>query len=332
MAGAYAAPARASLVDSREAVPDTTHRLDERRFFRCRLDLVAKPAHIHLEVLRLVAVLRPPDAREEGIVGERLAGMARELGEQIELGRSEVDVLAGAPDASRRQVDREIVRVDRSRPRWARRRAAQHALDPRDELARGERLREVIVRTETESFDLVLFETARGQDDDRQICLLAHLLEDREPVPLGKGEIEHHKVGPLGVDHRERLIAIGGLDRGQVLTRVGERAPHERAYVGLVVDDEYLQDTSGSTVTNAEPPPGFSSYSRVPPWSVTSDRAIASPRPEPGVPSAFWPRKNLSKIRCRSSVAIPGPWSRTSMRSASPRRWATTRIGVPCGA
>src|SRR5438046_8678453 len=134
------------------------------------------------------------------------------------------------------------------------------------------------------------------------------------------------------MERRERLGAIAGLDRGQVLARVGEGAPHERAHVGLVVDDEDLQDASGRSVTNAEPPPGFSSYSRVPPWSVTSDRAIARPRPEPGVPSAFRPRKNLSKMRWRSSVAIPGPWSRTSIRSASPRRCAATRIGVPCGA
>ena len=42
---------------------------------------------------------------------ERLAGVSRELGEEVELRRREVDVLAGAPDASRRQIDRELVRL-----------------------------------------------------------------------------------------------------------------------------------------------------------------------------------------------------------------------------
>ena len=102
-----------------------------------------------------------------------------------------------------------------------------------------------------------------------------------------KSEIEDDEIGPLGVDHRERLVAIGGLDRRQVLAREGECAPHERTDVWLIVDDEDLHGAIGRTVTKAEPPPGFSSYSRVPPWSVTSDRAIASPRPEPGMPSAL---------------------------------------------
>jgi len=223
--------------------------------------------------------------------------MGRELREEIELGGSEVDVPAGAAHAPRGKIDGEVVRVDRPRPRCARRRAAQYALDPRDELAWRERLGEVIVRTETEAFDLVLLESAGREHDDRQVGLFTDLLEYGEPIPFGEREIQHDEVGPLRVDHRERLVAVRRLDRGEVLTSVGQRAPHQCAHVGLVVDDEYLQDAIGRTVTNAEPPPGFSSYSRVPPWSVTSERAIASPRPEPGVPSAFCPRKNLSKMR-----------------------------------
>src|SRR5439155_1204857 len=83
------------------AVPHTANGLDEHRLVGCRLDLVAKPTDIHLQVLRLVAILRPPDAREQGVVRERLARVARELREEVELRRCEVDVLPSAPDAAR---------------------------------------------------------------------------------------------------------------------------------------------------------------------------------------------------------------------------------------
>src|SRR5437867_154454 len=173
--------------------------------------------------------------------------MGGELGEEIELRRSEVDVLSRAAHAARREVDHEIMGLDDAGAGRARCRTAEHALDPRDALARRER----------------------------------------------------------------------------------QRVSNERTDIRLVVDDEDLHVASGRDVTTAAPPPGFSSYSSVPPWRVTRERAIASPRPEPGVPLALFPRKNFSKMRCRSSEAIPGPWSRTSIRSASPRRCAATRMGVP---
>src|SRR2546428_923032 len=191
------------------------------------------------------------------------------------------------------------------------------------------RFRQVVVRAETQAFDLVLFEPARGEHDDREVGLLPHLLEQRETITTRHGEVKDDEVGAFRIDHRQRLVAIRRLERRQVLARERQRAANERADIRLVVDDEDLHVASGRDVTNAAPPPGFSSYSSVPPWRVTRERAIASPRPEPGVPLALFPRKNFSKMRCRSSDAIPGPWSRTSMRSASPCRCAATRMGVP---
>src|SRR5206468_4025503 len=143
----------------------------------------------------------------------------------------------------------------------------QDALDPGDELPRRKRLRQVVVGTELQTLDLVFLEAARGEHDDRQVGLLPDLLQDAEAVAPRKREVEDDEVRPVGVDHRQRFVAVGRLDRGHILAREGERAPYERSDVRLVVDDQDLRHcaASGSEVTNAAPPPGFSSYTSVPP-------------------------------------------------------------------
>ena len=67
---------------------------------------------------------------------QSLAGMGGELRKEVELRRSEMDVLSCAAHAAGREVDHEIVALDDADARRARCRTAKHALDPRDELAR----------------------------------------------------------------------------------------------------------------------------------------------------------------------------------------------------
>ena len=94
---------------------------------------------------------------------------------------------------------------------------------------------------------------------------MPHLLEQCEAVTTRHGKVQDDEVGAFRVDHRECLVAIRGLERRQVLARERQRAANERTDVWLVVNDEDLQVASGRDVTNAAPPPGFSSYSSVPP-------------------------------------------------------------------
>src|SRR5438309_8759299 len=108
------------LVRARKPVADSADGLDEGGLVGFGLDLVAKTPDVDLEVLRFVPILRSPYTREQGVVRERLAGVRCELRKEIELGWREVDVLAGAANAARRQVDREVVRIDGSRTGRAR--------------------------------------------------------------------------------------------------------------------------------------------------------------------------------------------------------------------
>src|SRR5205807_2172072 len=83
-------------------------------------------------------------------------------------------------------------------------------LDARDELARAERLRHVVVGAELEPADLLVLESPGGEDDDRQVRLAPEILQDREAVAPGKREIEHDEIGPLGADEAQRLLPIRG--------------------------------------------------------------------------------------------------------------------------
>src|SRR5207249_854504 len=122
------------------------------------------------------------------------------------------------------------------------------------------RLGSLVIRAEPQSFDLIIVLTARGEDDDRKVGLLPNLFENRETVAARKREIEDDEVGSVGIDDRERLIPVGGLERPQVEIRESERAADKCPHIGLVVDDQDLHGVaSGSEVTKAAPPPGFSS-------------------------------------------------------------------------
>ena len=119
-----------------------------------------------------------------------MPAVLEEAREQVELLARQLDVLAR---------DRHVVRV-----------AAQHdlaggehlvlgallgpaedRLDPGGELARRERLRDVVVGAELEAGDPVGLLVARGQHHDRHLRLGAHLPADLEAVDPGQADVEH---------------------------------------------------------------------------------------------------------------------------------------------
>src|SRR6266508_1108084 len=237
--------------------------------------------------MRLAAVLRAPHPFEERVVRHRFAGVRGELGQEVELGRREMDLPLRHEDAPRAHVDAEIAELEAAASPCGGPRAPEHRLDARDELARAEWLGHVVIGAELQAAVLVLLEAARRQHDHRQVALRADLLEDGEAIVARHREIEHDQVRLSAADDAKRLLPIGRLDRLEILARILERAAHERTDVGLVVDDEDFQSAfAGTVMTNVAPPPGVSSYFSVPPCSSVSDRAIARPSPAPAKASA----------------------------------------------
>src|SRR5437868_15061058 len=98
-------------VDSRNfllLIPQNITRASDRVNQRPRItfvDGVAQPAHVHIDDVGLRIEVQIPDSFEQHGARDDLAGPAHQVFQQLELLGGEVDVLAGAHDASGEQVE-----------------------------------------------------------------------------------------------------------------------------------------------------------------------------------------------------------------------------------
>ena len=137
---------------------------------------------------------------------------------------------------ARDRVEDEL--VERERLLRGRRllRAAQYGLHPHHELARGERLRDIVVGADLETDDAVVGLATGGEHDHRKVAARADPAAQREPVGAGQHQVEHDELQVLGREKRAGGVAVPGLERVEALTL--EVADEDVADEGLVVDDE----------------------------------------------------------------------------------------------
>ena len=108
--------------------------------------LRAQVADVNVDDVVIAEPLPAPHALEQPLAAERHPRLAREHVEQVELELRQLDRLAATTDLSRRRVDLEVTEAtDRARLRAARSRAAEHRPDARHQLARRERLGDVVI-------------------------------------------------------------------------------------------------------------------------------------------------------------------------------------------
>ena len=151
--------------------------------------------------------------------------------------------LAGG-QCPRREVERERSERDLAlRRRRARRTvlglAAQHRMDARDELARIERLRQVVVGAHLEPDDAVDFLALRGEHDDRhRFARAAKPPAHREAVLAGQHQIEHDQMRRIAL---QLLVEIARVGKHRNLkSLLGQVARQEVAQPHVIVDDEDL--------------------------------------------------------------------------------------------
>ena len=113
---------------------------------------------------------------------------------------------------------------------------AQDRLDPGDQRARVERLRDVVVGAELEADDRVDVVVPRGEHEDGRVAAPPDLPADLEAVDLRQHQVEDDEVGLVpAVELEARLAVAGGDDRPALLLEV---EPEEVDDVPLVVDDQ----------------------------------------------------------------------------------------------
>jgi hypothetical protein len=124
----------------------------------------------------------------------------------------------------------------RRRIHLARADAAQDHVDPRDQLARAERLCHVIVAADLEFQHAIDLVVARGEKQDRHVGGLSDLAADFKPVKLGHADVEDDEVRPVGGKAGQALFAVARFGHGHA--GLAQRHADDFADVQVVVDSK----------------------------------------------------------------------------------------------
>jgi hypothetical protein len=116
---------------------------------------------------------------------------------------------------------------------------AQHRVNARDEFARVERLRQVIVRAHLQSDDAVDILTLRRQHDHRhRFSGPSQPPADREPVLARQHQVEHQQMRRIALQLLVELPCVG--ERLHLESVLGQVADEELAQARVVVDHQDL--------------------------------------------------------------------------------------------
>jgi hypothetical protein len=116
---------------------------------------------------------------------------------------------------------------------------AQHRVDPRQQLARIERLGQVVVRSHFQSENAIDVLAARGEHDDRYLRFRAHLAAQAEAVFTRQHHVEDEQIDAM-VGHRPDHFAP--VDRHRDVAAVAAQVfRDQRPRLAVVVNDENVR-------------------------------------------------------------------------------------------
>jgi len=166
------------------------------------------------------------------------AGMPGKGQQQIELIGGQDFLFAINPHRARSGIDLEPAEAQPGLvPFWIAP-PPQDRLEPRQQLARVERLGQIIIGAEFEPDNPVGVLAARGQHQDRHVALRAQAAADFEPIDIGQHDIEDDgAIGPI-TDYRldPRRAAMASLDHKPAL---GQIVAQHVGEADIVIDDQY---------------------------------------------------------------------------------------------
>src|SRR5258706_3759408 len=140
--------------------------------------------------------------------GEDAPRLAYQAGENLEFGRRQADGLFGQQHFIARAVQGHVPGADHVALRVAAR-PAQDDAHTRSQLARAERLGDVIVRAQFQADELVALFHARSQHDDRDFAFAAHRAAYVDPIHTRHHQVEHYQV---------RLFTASGGQAAQAIS------------------------------------------------------------------------------------------------------------------
>ncbi len=140
-------------------------------------------------------------------------------------------------NGSRGRIDRDVA-DDQARQRVlvARLHAAQHGVDARGQLARVERLGQVVVGADLEADDAIDVLAAGGEQDDGNGGTLSQGTQNLEAVLLGQHHIQNHQ--PVAAARRQIDGARARVVGFDVEPLGAQQLADQVAQLPIVVDDE----------------------------------------------------------------------------------------------
>ena len=169
--------------------------------------------------------------------------MRRQLDEEAELDRRQRHLALADAEAARAEIEHGVAedapRVVGIDHRLGRGGATQHGADASDELARVERLGDVVVGAHLEADDAVDRIAARRQHDHRQPRrALAQRAEDFDAAHVGQHQVEQDEVGRVAFGGR-RGDAVGAARRVRQRDALALEQPDEQSrQLDVVVDEQ----------------------------------------------------------------------------------------------
>src|SRR5262245_60500819 len=116
---------------------------------------------------------------------------------------------------------------------------AKHASDAREQLARGERLRKVVIGAELQAHHPVGLVASRGEHDDRDCRVLAQPAREAHAVLGLQSQIEQNEVDDLLLEHFAHRATVGdGGDSDVVAPKVID---DQRSNRGVIVHGENVR-------------------------------------------------------------------------------------------
>jgi len=190
-----------------------------------------------------VRTVAEPGARQldQPFARDHALGVIAQGDQQVELGAGHLDRGPGRRQQfAARQVDRPTLEAEFAFLAVGRtaldRMAAQHRADPGDQLARAERLGEIIVGAEFEPDDAVGLAALGRDEDDRHVAGAAKLAAQIDAAGPRQHDVEQHEIDrPLFERAPHFGRGRGGPDSVAILL---QRAGSERAERRVVLDQD----------------------------------------------------------------------------------------------
>ena len=180
----------------------------------------------------------PPDQIEKLRATQDPSGTFHQSGQQPTFLGSDRYGVTTAGDFHGRLVEFQIVKfqhlVGKGRMRSPEKRA-----NAADQLAWGKRLRDIVVGPDVEAERAVSFLAAGAEHDDRKLAGFG--ARAQRPANVDSRHMRHHpvddhKIGPVFLDHVQRLPAILGADH--LVIRLNEIEGQQLELVRLVISDK----------------------------------------------------------------------------------------------